>query len=140
MLDDVAGILQQNPELVLSIEGHTSADGNYESNKKLSQQRAESVKVYLQSKGISTSRLKATGFGPDVPLNSGKTAAEKAAKPARLIYRLRLPPHVRYRGSFVRRADCHGNRAGVQLARQLRLLRWALSSRLLLRPSLTPGR
>ena len=78
ILDEVAKILEANPELKLSIEGHTSNDGYIEDNMKLSQARANNVKKYLESKGIQSSRIKAQGFGPIKPLNSGKTPAQKA--------------------------------------------------------------
>ena len=77
-MDDVAAILKSNPEIKVSIEGHTSSDGTYATNMKLSESRANKVKVYLESKGIDASRLVAVGFGPDKPLNEGKTAADKA--------------------------------------------------------------
>jgi len=78
LLDEVAKILAQDPSLILSIEGHTSNDGIYSANIRLSQARADNVKAYFISKGINASRLKSKGFGPDKPLNSGKTEAEKA--------------------------------------------------------------
>ena len=78
VLDEVAVLLKQNESLVLSIEGHTSAEGLYATNMKLSQARADKVKDYLVSKGVSTSKLHAKGFGPDQPLNEGKTEAQKA--------------------------------------------------------------
>jgi OOP family OmpA-OmpF porin len=78
VLDDVAAVLAGNPEIKVVIEGHTSADGTYARNMKLSEERANKVKTYLESKGIDASRLSAIGFGPDKPLNEGKTAAEKA--------------------------------------------------------------
>jgi outer membrane protein OmpA-like peptidoglycan-associated protein len=71
-------ILNQNPDLLLSIEGHTSNDGIREANMKLSADRANAVKRYLISKGISADRLSAKGVGPDKMLNAGKTEAEKA--------------------------------------------------------------
>lgn len=77
-LDEVVDILKQNPELKLTIEGHTSSDGIREVNMKLSQDRANTVKAYMVSKGIGESRLTAVGYGPDRPLNAGKTEAEKA--------------------------------------------------------------
>ncbi|MEO8405535.1 MAG: OmpA family protein [Chitinophagaceae bacterium] len=77
-LNEIVALLKQNPELKLSIEGHTSNDGIYELNKKLSQSRADNVKAYLQGKGIDASRLTSIGYGPDKPLTTGKTAAEKA--------------------------------------------------------------
>ena len=51
-LDKVADILKENPELKLSIEGHTSNDGNANKNMQLSQDRADNVKAYFISKGI----------------------------------------------------------------------------------------
>lgn len=77
-LNDVVTLLKQNPELKLSIEGHTSNDGIYELNKKLSQARADNVKVYLQGKGIDASRLTSIGYGPDKPLTTSKIPSEKA--------------------------------------------------------------
>ena len=78
VLDDVAAVLKSNPEIKVSIEGHTSRDGTYATNMKLSENRANKVKTYLESKGIDASRLSAVGFGPDKPINEGKTATEKA--------------------------------------------------------------
>jgi outer membrane protein OmpA-like peptidoglycan-associated protein len=78
VLNEVVEILKQNSELQLSIEGHSSTDGNYDVNMRLSQQRADNVKKYLISKGISPSRLTSKGFGPNKPLNEGKTESEKA--------------------------------------------------------------
>ena len=77
VLDDVVKILNDNPELKVIIEGHTSADGSLAYNMKLSDERAKKVKAYLQVKGIAESRLSAKGFGPTQPLNEGKTYAEK---------------------------------------------------------------
>ncbi|MEO7394040.1 MAG: OmpA family protein [Chitinophagaceae bacterium] len=78
VLNEVVKILNDNPELKVSIEGHTSGDGSMAANMLLSDQRANTVKTYLQSKGIALSRLTAKGFGPNQPLNSGKTASEKS--------------------------------------------------------------
>ena len=78
VLDDVVKILNQNPDIKLSIEGHTSNTGIYEENMKLSRKRADKVKEYFISKGISSTRLHTEGFGPNKPLNKGKTPAEEA--------------------------------------------------------------
>jgi len=78
VLDDVVSVLKQNPELKLLIEGHTSNNADYNLNMKLSRDRAKTVKNYLIKKGIEPSRLNTVGYGPNRPLNSGKTRAEQA--------------------------------------------------------------
>jgi outer membrane protein OmpA-like peptidoglycan-associated protein len=61
----------KRPELASSkvlIEGHTDRSGDYVRNVELSKQRAQAVKDYLISLGISPDRLQAQGFGPDKPI------------------------------------------------------------------------
>ena len=78
VLDEVVIVLKQNPELKVFIEGHTSNNADYDQNMKLSRERANKVKEYFIKKGIDPDRLQATGYGPNKPLNNGKTAAEQA--------------------------------------------------------------
>ena len=78
VLDEVAELLQANPELKVEIEGHTSREGAYELNKRLSLQRAGAVKAYLESKGVDGARLTATGYGPDKPVAEGDSPAARA--------------------------------------------------------------
>jgi outer membrane protein OmpA-like peptidoglycan-associated protein len=77
-LDDLVKILNEDRSLRLTIEGHTSSEGSRELNMRLSTERAGAVKQYLESKGIAPGRLIAQGFGPDKPLNAGRTSEEKA--------------------------------------------------------------
>ncbi len=78
VLDEVAEIMKQDPSLKIAVEGHTSSDGNFNANMRLSQARAERVKAYLISQGVAASRLSAKGFGQTRPLNNAKTDEEKA--------------------------------------------------------------
>ncbi len=78
VLDEVASILKENTDIRVSIEGHTSSEGPYDMNVRLSEKRANTVKAYLVSRGIDPERLSAKGFGPDKPLNPGNDAAAKA--------------------------------------------------------------
>jgi OOP family OmpA-OmpF porin len=78
VLDEVVDLLLKQPELKLDIEGHTSNDGSFNANMKLSNERAETVKNYLVGKGVDPSRLTSQGFGPTKPLNQGKTEQERA--------------------------------------------------------------
>lgn len=62
VIDDVVEILKNNPTLNIKVEGHTSGPVK-ESNTLLSQQRANAVKEYFISKGISANRIMAAGLG-----------------------------------------------------------------------------
>ncbi len=73
VLDEVVKVLQANPQLNVFIEGYASSDGNPANHMKLSEERAESVRSYLESKGIDPPRLTAEGFGDANPLNSQRT-------------------------------------------------------------------
>lgn len=80
LLDNVAQVLNAHPEIVLvQVEGHTDNVGVPEKNKKLSQDRADSVKNYLVKKGVADARLKAVGFGQDRPAETNDTPAGRDA-------------------------------------------------------------
>lgn len=69
-LHDLAKVLQRNPELKLSIEGHTSSEGTEEFNQKLSENRAQAAVDFLVNKeGIDAARLQAKGYGSSKPLS-----------------------------------------------------------------------
>ena len=72
-LNDVVKILQDNPELKLSIDGHTDNTGTPEKNQTLSENRANAVRDYLVSKGIDANRLTPAGHGQDQPIADNKT-------------------------------------------------------------------
>jgi outer membrane protein OmpA-like peptidoglycan-associated protein len=62
-LNRLIRILNQNSELFIEISGHTDATGNDQHNLELSQKRADAVKNYLLTKGISADRLISKGYG-----------------------------------------------------------------------------
>jgi outer membrane protein OmpA-like peptidoglycan-associated protein len=69
--------LQTYPEIVVEISGHTDNVGSNSSNQKLSQLRAEAVKGWLISKGISADRVIAVGYGEGSPRVANDTAENK---------------------------------------------------------------
>ena len=71
-LDNLAEMLQlmrDFPELILEIRAYADARGSSESNKALSERRAQSVANHLTSKGIEARRLKVKGLGDSNILN-----------------------------------------------------------------------
>ena len=73
LLDFVAEIMNEYSESKFIIEGHTDSSGPQEFNQKLSENRANSVKDYLVSTGISADRMSVVGLGEDKPTNSNDT-------------------------------------------------------------------
>ena len=61
------------------IEGHTDSDGDSASNMKLSEQRATSVKLSLESEhGIPEGLIEAVGYGEERPIVSNDTPENKS--------------------------------------------------------------
>lgn len=56
-----------NPTMSIEMGSHTDCRGGADYNRKLAQRRAESAVKYLIEKGVDPSRLKAKGYGEDVP-------------------------------------------------------------------------
>jgi len=78
-LQQIGKLLQENPQLRLSIEGHTDADGSDEHNLELSRNRANSVRDYLVSTyRISADRLETKGWGESQPIDTNDTPEGKA--------------------------------------------------------------
>jgi outer membrane protein OmpA-like peptidoglycan-associated protein len=80
MLDRIAVALRNpnNRTLDYRIEGHTDAKGSVAYNQSLSERRAESVRNYLITMGISEERLTAVGFGKTRPLPNPPAASPYA--------------------------------------------------------------
>ncbi len=78
ILDEVAGYLKDNPDVKIEIQGHTDSRGSAEYNMRLSEKRADSVKKYLEERGISGNRLEAKGFGLTKPIAPNDTDQNRA--------------------------------------------------------------
>jgi outer membrane protein OmpA-like peptidoglycan-associated protein len=74
-LAKVSGILLAYPSLHMNVEGHTDSVGSDEYNMKLSQRRADGVRDYLTSNGISAANIQAVGLGKEGPVASNDNAA-----------------------------------------------------------------
>ncbi len=79
ILDDVAKVLQQNPDVgPVLIEGHTDNRGSHPYNLDLSNRRAKAVEDYLVGKGVDRKRLRSKGFSFDKPIGSNDTPLGRA--------------------------------------------------------------
>ncbi|GAB2799941.1 hypothetical protein GCM10027040_29300 [Halomonas shantousis] len=78
ILDRVAEKLVSNENVRVRLEGHTDSIGSAAYNKELSQRRAESVKEYLASQGVSQDRMTAIGYGEEQPIATNETAEGRA--------------------------------------------------------------
>jgi outer membrane protein OmpA-like peptidoglycan-associated protein len=74
-LEKLADALRRNPNLTVSVEGHTDNTGSAEHNEQLSERRAEAVRTALAGMGVDPSRIKTRGFGEEYPVASNTTAA-----------------------------------------------------------------
>lgn len=72
-LDKIIEIMQRNPSYRLLIVGHTDNAGSATFNKSLSLNRANAVKAYMVSKGITTDKFITKGYGPDRPVADNTT-------------------------------------------------------------------
>jgi outer membrane protein OmpA-like peptidoglycan-associated protein/opacity protein-like surface antigen len=78
VLDKVVRTLLENPKIEVEIRGYTDNTGNYENNIRLSQRRAEAVKIYLMNNRIDAARIRTQGFGPESPIAPNDTREGRA--------------------------------------------------------------
>jgi OOP family OmpA-OmpF porin len=78
LLSDVAAVMKEHANIKkVRIEGHTDSDGPDEYNKRLSQDRADSVKKFLVEAGVDEARMEAVGYGEEQPISENDTAEGK---------------------------------------------------------------
>ncbi|MEQ8423779.1 MAG: OmpA family protein, partial [Cyclobacteriaceae bacterium] len=69
-LNKLENMMRRNDKVVVEIAGHTDNVSSASFNKTLSQKRADAVRDFLVSKGISTQRVTAVGYGEERPMAS----------------------------------------------------------------------
>ena len=90
-LDRIAVFLVDHPTFRLSITGHTDSSGDPEVNEKLSQERAEAIRRYIERKGrLQPNRIESFGYGSSKPLKDELTDADARVN-RRVEFRLIKP-------------------------------------------------
>lgn len=74
-LDRIAQSLQQYPNSLIDVYGHTDSTGSDAYNQTLSENRARTVANYLASRGVSPARVRSQGFGETMPVADNATDA-----------------------------------------------------------------
>ena len=77
-IDDIVEMMENNPELALSVNGYTDNSGTAERNRALSLERAQAIVGELEKRGIARGRLRAHGFGRDRPIADNATPEGRA--------------------------------------------------------------
>lgn len=78
VLDEIAAMLESNPGVTVMITGNTDSDGSPEYNQELADKRADAVRNYLISQGVSENALQTVGYGEDRPAVPNDTNENKA--------------------------------------------------------------
>jgi OmpA-OmpF porin, OOP family len=78
ILDEVVGVLTDNPKISLEVQGHTDNVGADAYNMHLSQSRADAVRAYLVAHGVAPDRLVSKGYGFHQPLVPNSSDANRA--------------------------------------------------------------
>lgn len=78
IINEMVEVMNDHPDLKISIEGHTDTDGDAASNMTLSEERANTVMNTMIELGISPDRLSTKGFGESSPINTNNTPEGKA--------------------------------------------------------------
>ncbi len=78
ILQSAAEVLQENPNVKISVTGHTCSIGTDEYNQGLSERRANAVRQNLIGQGVAADRLQASGKGESQPVADNATKDGRA--------------------------------------------------------------
>ncbi len=111
-LDEVAAALKAQPGLSVEIQGHTDSRGSAPYNLKLSQRRADAVKAYLVSQGVTATALSAKGYGKTQPIASNDTDTGRAQNRRVAFEVSNAPAHVKVRSEGASMASTEAAQSG----------------------------
>jgi OmpA-OmpF porin, OOP family len=74
----ISEVMKKNPNLKISVVGHTDSTGDYNYNIQLSERRAKAFADALVKDGVAANRLIAVGVGPQSPVATNDTPEGRA--------------------------------------------------------------
>ena len=77
-IDETNVYLDQNPQAMLVVTGHTDSTGSFEYNQALGYRRAQSVQHYIESKGMSANKIITDSKGENEPADDNNTRSGRA--------------------------------------------------------------
>jgi OOP family OmpA-OmpF porin len=78
VISQIVEMMKANPELKISVEGHTDGRGTLKDNLALSENRAKAVMNEIVAQGIDPKRIRAVGYGPQKPIADINTEEGRA--------------------------------------------------------------
>jgi peptidoglycan-associated lipoprotein len=89
ILDEAIKAMQDDPNLRITIEGHTCNIGTNEYNLALGERRSAAVRDYLASRGINANRLQTVSYGEERPkFDNGREETRRMNRRAAMTIRL----------------------------------------------------
>ncbi len=78
LMDFVQKLKDDNKNVFLEIQGHTDNRGSKSANRRIGEERADAVRIFLNQQGVALNRMSTISYGDSAPLAPNKTRAERA--------------------------------------------------------------
>ena len=78
LTDFVTKLKSDNRNVYVEIQGHTDASGTADFNKKLGEERAETVRLFMNKEGVALNRMATISYGAEAPVAPNNTKEGRA--------------------------------------------------------------
>jgi peptidoglycan-associated lipoprotein len=78
LMDFVQKLKSDNRNVYVEIQGHTDATGSPEANKRLGEERADAVRLFMNKQGVALNRMSTISYGAEAPVAPNNTKAGRA--------------------------------------------------------------
>jgi len=92
-ISKIAEVLKTCPDTKIEIGGHTDSQGSEELNARISRERAQAVKIALETERVNTTRMLVEGYGESQPIEDNATEAGREAN-RRIVFTLIAPTPI----------------------------------------------